>query len=94
MDLADAKTKLTKNHQYNGDMSLLGTQPSLPHSPLTSTLVTPSKPPSYPLFDDGDASILAHVGYLLDVRIKVYGNVLFGVYQDCMYQNTGNYLDD
>ena len=38
-ELADAETDPPENHQDNGDITLVSTQPSPPHSPLEDTLV-------------------------------------------------------
>ena len=47
-ELADAKTNLPEYHQDNVSTSPLGTQPSLPHSPLTDTVALLDDPIPWP----------------------------------------------
>ena len=61
-ELADADTKLTENHQYNGSMTLLVTQPYSPHSPLTDTLFALAEPPPRPRVEAGEAAVLVRAG--------------------------------
>ena len=71
----------------------LGTQSSLPHSSLEYTLVSPDNPPSCPRVKSRDAALQARVGDILYVFLLVVDYILFGVYQDWVHQNLGNYLD-
>ena len=71
----------------------LGTQPSLLQSPLTETQVALDKPQPRPRVEARDADCLARAAYLPEVLPKGGHDMLFGVYQDWVHQNSGNYLD-
>ena len=59
-ELADAETKLTKNHRYNGIFTELSNQPSLSHLSLTDNLVALDNPPQRPCVESGDFCPSAH----------------------------------
>ena len=71
---------------------LIGTQASSLNSPLTDTSVAPDETLPRPHVEAGDSAVLAGTGDLLDVRLLVADNMLFGVYQDWVHKNSGNNL--
>ena len=93
MEISDAKTTPSKNQRDNGASTPIGTQPYLLNSPLTGAVGAPDEPPLCPCVEAGDATHLARVAELPDVRLKGADGMIFGVYQDWVYQNTGNHLD-
>ena len=62
MEIDNANTDPTKNHQYNVAMPPLGTQPSSPHSPLTKNFVAKAESPPHPHVEAGEAAVLAWGG--------------------------------
>ena len=92
-ELSDVDTDLIKNNQYNGAMPPLGTQPYSPHSPLTNTLVSLDETLPQLRFDSGDAAVLARKGDFPGVHLQGVDNMLFGLYQYLVQQNTGNHMD-
>ena len=93
-ELANTDTEMTKNHQYNGDTPPLVTQTYLPQSPPTETSVILDEPLPHPRIEATCAAFIDRAGELPDVCLLGYNNILFGVYQDWVHQNTGNHLDD
>ena len=80
-ELANANTTQAKNHQDNGYSLLRGTQPYLPHSPLTDYSVTTDKSQPRPCVDTGYAALLASAVDLPEVCIRGPNDKLYGVYQ-------------
>ena len=88
-DTSNNKTTLAKNHQDNGAMPPLGTQPPSLHSLLAYTLVTTDKPLPCPCVESGYAAHLARKEDLPEVCIKISDNMIYEVYQDWVHQNPG-----
>ena len=86
-DLSNNNTTPAGNHQYNGDLRQLGTQPSLPNPPQTDASVSMDNPPPHPYIEYGDATCLASMADHTKVLLKVAGNALFGVYHDWVHQS-------
>ena len=93
IDLADADTKPTENHQDNYTTPSLGTQTSSTHSPLTDTPAALAEPLPRPYVEAGDAAVLACTGDIRGVSLLGADNMLFGVYQDWLNRNPGNHLN-
>ena len=91
--LVDADTDLNKNLQDNGSTLPVGTQPSLPHSPIEDTSVSPSKHPPCPLFDERYTALQARTGDFPDVCLLGANNMLLGFYQNWVYQNPVEHVD-
>ena len=82
LELNNADTDPPENHQDNGVMSSVNTQPSLSHSPPEDTPVASDAPPPHPLVDAGNAAPKAREGDLPDVFLLGANYMLYGVYQD------------
>ena len=91
LDIND--TTLAENHQDNGAMQPLITQPSSPHLLPTDTSDALELPPLRPHIDAGAAARQASMDDLPRVCLMAADNSLFGVYQDWVHQNTGTNLD-
>ena len=92
-ELDDAETYPPENHQDNGAMPPVNTQPSSPHLPLKDALVDPSAPPPRPHVEARNAALQVQEGYLPDVRLLGADYMIYGVYQDWEHQNPGDHLD-
>ena len=88
-ELADAETNPSENLQDNGATLPVGTQISLPQSPLEEIMFASSEPPQCPRVEAGYAALQARAGDLLDVHLLGADNIPFRVYQDLVYQNPG-----
>ena len=92
-ELDDANTNPSENHQDNGDMPPVNTQPSTPHSPLEYASVASAAPPPHPRAKASNTNLQARDGDLPDVCLLGAEYMLYGVYQDWVHQNLGNHLD-
>ena len=92
-EFGDANTDLPENHQYNGAMAPVNTQPYPPHSPLEDALVSSTEPPPHPHVEAGDATLQAQEGDLPDVQLIGDNYMLYGVYQDLVQHNPVDHLD-
>ena len=59
-ELANAKTNPPKKLQDNGAILPIGTQPSLPHSPLEDTPIALTNNPPLSQVEAGDATLQVH----------------------------------
>ena len=79
LELADAETDPPENHQDNGTMPPVNTQPSPLHSPPEETSLSSDNTPPCPRVEVGDTSLQAREGDLLDVRLLGVDYMLYGV---------------
>ena len=93
LDLDDADTNPTENHQDNGATPTVNTQPYPPHSPLEDVLVTSATPLPRPRVKAGNADLQGREGDLPDARLLGSDYMLYGVYHNWAHQNPGDQLD-
>ena len=82
LELADAKTGLPENLQYNGATPPVNTQPPPPHSPPEDTSTASADPLPHPHIEARDAALQACAGDLPGVCLLSTDYMLYGFYQD------------
>ena len=92
-ELDNAETDPQENHQDNGAMPTVDTQPSPSHSTLEDASVAPAVPPPHPCVKAGSATLQAQEGDLPDVCLLGADYMLYGAYQDWVHKNLGYHLD-